>query len=37
MRDLGISKWQMMFFQTKFQTFFFVIVANGSASTHLVK
>ena len=35
--DSRIPKRQMMFFQTKSRTFFSVMVAKGSASTHLVK
>ena len=35
--DPGIPKRQMTLFQTKLRTFFFVIMANGLALTHLVK
>ena len=33
-KTLGILKREMMFFHTKLRTFFSVIVAKGSISTH---
>ena len=33
----GMPKWQIMFFQKNFWTFFDVITVRGSASTHLEK
>ena len=36
-KTLGISYLQTMFLQTKLLKFFYVMVARGSASTHLVK